>query len=73
VTRRRLLVWSAAGLAAAVALWILQALIGVNFYDGEADPWFLLALQWIALGLVLASMALVFLAMLFLFKRPVDR
>jgi hypothetical protein len=72
MTRRRLLIWSSLGLVSAVVLWVAQGLIGVNFYDGEPRPWFLLVLQWVALGLVLASLFAVFVAMLFLFKRSVS-
>jgi hypothetical protein len=40
-------------------LFVAQALIGANYY-GEQDsyPWFLRALQWTALGLVLLSVPL---------------
>ena len=57
--RRRLLLWAGIAMALGVVLFVAQALIGVNYY-GEQDsyPWFLGALQWIALGLVLLSVPL---------------
>jgi uncharacterized membrane protein len=57
MTRRSARKWAALAIALSVALWIAQALIGLNWYDEEdAYPWFLRAVQWIALGLVLASL-----------------
>jgi hypothetical protein len=57
VTRRRLRLWAMGAIVASVLLWVAQALIGLNLYDEEeAYPWFLRALQWIALALVLASL-----------------
>jgi hypothetical protein len=42
-----------------LVLFLAQALIGANYYDGQdAYPWFLRALQWIALVLVLGSVVL---------------
>ena len=57
--RRRLLLWAGIAMALGVVLFVAQALIGANFY-GEQDsyPWFLRALQWTALGLVLLSVPL---------------
>jgi hypothetical protein len=46
-------------MAIGVGLFVAQALIGVNYYDEQDSyPWFLRALQWIALGLVLLSVPL---------------
>jgi uncharacterized membrane protein len=57
MTRRSARKWAALAIALSVALWIAQALIGLSWYDEEdAYPWFLRAVQWIALGLVLASL-----------------
>jgi uncharacterized membrane protein len=59
MSTRRLRIWSAGAIAAAVGLWILQALIGLNYSDGgEAYPWYLRAVQWVALALVLTSLPL---------------
>ena len=57
--RRPLLVWAGIAMALGVVLFVAQALIGANYY-GEQDsyPWFLRALQWTALGLVLLSVPL---------------
>ena len=57
--RRPLLVWAGIAMALGVVLFVAQALIGANYY-GEQDsyPWFLGALQWTALGLVLLSVPL---------------
>lgn len=57
--RRRLLLWAGIAMALGVVLFVAQALIGANYY-GEEDsyPWFLRALQWTALGLVLLSVPL---------------
>ena len=57
--RRRLLLRAGIAIALGVVLFVVQALIGANYY-GEQDsyPWFLRALQWIALGLVLLSVPL---------------
>jgi hypothetical protein len=63
MSARRLRFWAVVALLAAVGLWILQALIGLNFYDEGEQPWFLLALQWIALLLVLSSLPLLVIAM----------
>ena len=64
MTARRLRIWSALAIATAVGLWILQALIGLNYGDeGEAYPLFLRVLQWIALALVLVSLPLLFVAL----------
>jgi hypothetical protein len=59
VKRRRLLLRAGIAIALGVVLFVVQALIGANYY-GEQDsyPWFLRALQWIALGLVLLSVPL---------------
>jgi hypothetical protein len=46
-------------MALGVVLFVAQALIGVTYYDEQDSyPWFLRALQWIALGLVLLSLPL---------------
>jgi hypothetical protein len=52
-------VWAGIAMALGVVLFVAQALIGANYY-GEQDsyPWFLRALQWAALGLVLLSVPL---------------
>ena len=64
MSARRLRFWAVVAILAAVGLWILQALIGLNFTDeGEAYPWYLRALQWLALVLVLLSLPLLFLAL----------
>ncbi|HEY6673742.1 MAG TPA: hypothetical protein VIZ59_02400 [Rubrobacteraceae bacterium] len=57
--RRRLVLWAGIAMALGVVLFAAQALIGANYY-GEQDsyPWFLRALQWAALGLVLLSVPL---------------
>ena len=57
--RRRLVLWAGIAMALGVVLFVAQALIGANYY-GEQDsyPWFLRALQWAALGLVLLSVPL---------------
>ena len=57
--RRRLVLWAGIAMALGVVLFVAQALIGANYY-GEQDsyPWFLRALQWTALGLVLLSVPL---------------
>jgi hypothetical protein len=59
VKRRRLLLWAGIAMAIGLVLFVVQALIGANYY-GEQDsyPWFLRALQWIALALVLLSVPL---------------
>jgi uncharacterized membrane protein YhaH (DUF805 family) len=59
VKRRRLLLWAGTAMALGLVLFVVQALIGANYY-GEQDsyPWFLRALQWIALALVLLSLPL---------------
>jgi hypothetical protein len=59
VKRRRLLLWAGVAMALGVVVFVAQALIGANYY-GEQDsyPWFLRALQWTALGLVLLSVPL---------------
>ena len=57
MSRRRLRLWAAGAVLLSVLLWFAQALIGLNWYDEEeAYPWFLRAVQWIALALVLASL-----------------
>jgi hypothetical protein len=46
-------------MALGVVLFVAQALIGLNYYDEQDSyPWFLRALQWLALGLVLISVPL---------------
>jgi hypothetical protein len=46
-------------MALGIVLFVAQALIGFNYYDEQASyPWFLRALQWVALGLVLLSLPL---------------
>jgi hypothetical protein len=59
VKRRRLILWAGIAMALGLVLFVVQALIGANYY-GEQDsyPWFLRALQWIALALVLLSLPL---------------
>ena len=57
--RRRLLLWAGIAMALGVVLFVAQALIGLNYYDEQDSyPWFLRALQWTALGLVLLSVPL---------------
>jgi hypothetical protein len=57
MSRRTARKWAALAIALSVVLWIAQALIGLNWYDEEdAYPWFLRAVQWLALALVLASL-----------------
>ena len=57
MSRRNARKWAALAIALSVALWIAQALIGLGLYDEEdAYPWFLRAVQWVALALVLASL-----------------
>jgi hypothetical protein len=57
MSRRSARKWAALAIALSVALWVAQALIGLNWYDEEdAYPWFLRAVQWVALALVLASL-----------------
>ena len=57
MSRRSARKWAALAIAVSVALWIAQALIGLNWYDEEDSyPWFLRAVQWLALALVLASL-----------------
>jgi ABC-type transport system involved in multi-copper enzyme maturation permease subunit len=58
VTRKQMLAWAAFAMVAAIVLFIAQALIGLNFYDEQPIPWFLRALQWIALVLLFASVVL---------------
>jgi hypothetical protein len=57
VSRRRLRAWAALAIGLSVGLWVGQALVGANYY-GEQDsyPWFLRAVQWFALALVLGSL-----------------
>ena len=57
--RRRLLLWAGIAMGLGVVLFVAQVVIGANYY-GEQDsyPWFLRALQWIALALVLLSLPL---------------
>jgi hypothetical protein len=57
--RRRLLLWAGIAMVLGVVLFVAQALIGLNYYDEQDSyPWFMRALQWIALGLVLLSVPL---------------
>ena len=64
MSARRLRTWAAVAILVAVGLWILQALIGLNYSDeGETYPWFLRAVQWLALALVLISLPLLFWAL----------
>jgi uncharacterized membrane protein YgdD (TMEM256/DUF423 family) len=59
MSRRRLMIWAGLAMALGIVLFIAQALIGLNYYDEQDSyPWFLRALQWIALGLVLLSVPL---------------
>jgi uncharacterized membrane protein len=61
---RRIRFWAAVAIAAAVGLWIAQALVGLNFYEEGEHPWYLLVVQWIALILVLASLPMLIWAMM---------
>jgi uncharacterized membrane protein YgdD (TMEM256/DUF423 family) len=62
--RRRLLLWAGIAMALGVVLFVAQALIGLNYYDEQDSyPWFMRALQWVALGLVLVSVPLSMLAL----------
>jgi hypothetical protein len=64
MSRRTLRKWAALAIVAAVALWIGQALVGMNYYgEEEAYPWFLRAIQWVALALVLGSLPLLMWAL----------
>ena len=64
MSARQLRTWAALAILVAVGLWILQALIGLNYSDeGETYPWFLRAVQWLALALVLISLPLLFWAL----------
>jgi hypothetical protein len=64
VTRRRLRFYAALAIGLAVILWIGQAVVGLTYYDEqESYPWFLRAVQWVALTLVLVSLPLLFWAM----------
>ena len=63
MSARRLRNWAAVAIAVAVGLWIVQALIGLNFYEEGEQPWYLLVVQWIALILVLASLPMLIWAM----------
>jgi FtsH-binding integral membrane protein len=57
VSRRRLRTWAALAIGVSVGLWVAQALIGLNYYDEQDSyPWFLRAVQWLALVLVLGSL-----------------
>jgi len=57
VSRRRLRAWAALAIGVSVGLWVAQALIGLNYYDEQDSyPWFLRAVQWLALALVLGSL-----------------
>jgi hypothetical protein len=59
VKRRRLLLWAGIAMALGIVLFVTQALIGLNYYDEQDSyPWFLRALQWLALALVLLSVPL---------------
>jgi uncharacterized membrane protein SpoIIM required for sporulation len=64
MSARRLRLWSTVAIAAAVGLWIGQALIGLNLYDEGEQPWFLLVVQWVALILVLGSLPMLIWAMM---------
>jgi hypothetical protein len=62
--RRRLLLWAGIAMALGVVLFVAQALIGLNYYDEQDSyPWFMRALQWVALGLELVSVPLSMLAL----------
>jgi hypothetical protein len=62
--RRQLLLWAGIAMALGVVLFVAQALIGLNYYDEQDSyPWFMRALQWVALGLVLVSVPLSMLAL----------
>ena len=64
MSRARLRIWAVVAIALGVVLFIAQALIGLNYYgEGEPLPWFLRAVQWIALALVLASLPLLMWAL----------
>ena len=57
MSRRRLRTWAALAIGVSVGLWVAQALIGLNYYDEQDSyPWFLRAVQWLALVLVLGSL-----------------
>jgi hypothetical protein len=57
VSRRRVRTWAALAIGVSVGLWVAQALIGLNYYDEQDSyPWFLRAVQWLALVLVLGSL-----------------
>jgi hypothetical protein len=72
MSARRLRIWSGLAIVVAVALWILQALIGLNYSDeGESYPLALRAVQWIALALVLGSLPLLTWALLRSSRRDV--
>ena len=64
MTARKLRFWSAVAIAVAVVLWIVQALIGLNFDEEGEHPWYLLVVQWIALILVLTSLPMLIWAMM---------
>jgi FtsH-binding integral membrane protein len=57
VSRRRVRTWATLAIGVSVGLWVAQALIGLNYYDEQDSyPWFLRAVQWLALVLVLGSL-----------------
>ena len=57
MSRRRVRTWAALAIGVSVGLWVAQALIGLNYYDErDSYPWFLRAVQWLALVLVLGSL-----------------
>ena len=57
MSRRRVRTWAALAIGVSVGLWVAQALIGLNYYDEQDSyPWFLRAVQWLALVLVLGSL-----------------
>jgi len=67
VSRRRLRTWAALAIGVSVGLWVAQALIGLNYYDEQDSyPWFLRAVQWLALALVLGSL----LVLMWTMSRP---
>ena len=73
MSARRLRNGAAVAIVTAVALWILQALIGLNYDtdEGETYPLFLRAIQWLALALVLGSLPVLTWALLRSSRRDV--
>jgi uncharacterized membrane protein len=64
MSKVRLRIWAVVAIALGVALFIIQALIGLNYYgEGEPYPWFLRAVQWVALALVLVSVPMLMWAL----------